>query len=569
MRAVKYEAEIAGVAEADLRDLLERTSKLMALKDRPPASLAGLKRRIEEDRELLATALRSEGFYASEIGFRIEERAKPVKVTLDVSTGPLYLLKDYTIRYVPEPPADKRLPREPEAVGVELGTPARAQAIVAAQRRLLHRLTETGYPLPEVLDRRVVVDHSDKTVTVEIQVDPGAEARFGVTGIEGLVDVELDYLRRLVPWTREERYDQRKIDALRSRLMDTDLFSSVKIEPGMAVDADGRLPVTVRVSERKHRSIGAGASFSSSEGFGAEAFWEHRNLFGRQEQLRLSLTVAEIIQDLSARFRKPNFGRLDQSLISKTALTQQDTDAFQERSASQFIGLERKLTEHWSVSGGPSFEYAILDDKGDEETFALFGLPLSGSFDDTDDPLDPARGGRLYLSLTPFFGAIEENVAFLVGELSGSTYKSIVPDDRLILAGRARLGSITGASTQTIPANKRFFAGGGGSIRGFEFQSVGPLDVQNDPLGGRSVIEVGAEARVRVTDTIGLVPFVEGGNVYDESLPDFTEEPLWAAGLGLRYFTAVGPVRFDIAFPLNPRDVDDTFEFYISLGQAF
>lgn len=568
-REVPYEAAITGVVEPALRDLLERTSKLLALEGSPPASLAGLRRRVEDDVELLETALRSEGFYASEIGYRIDETAAPVEVTVDVATGPVYLLADYAIDYVPEPPVAKALPSGPDAVALRLGAPARAQAIVAAQRKLLRRLSEAGHPLARVVDRKVVVDHARRAASVELRVDPGPEARFGVTAVAGLEEVELDYVRRLVPWGREELYDQRKVDALRAALMDTNLFSSVKAEPGAAVAADGRLPVTVRVEERKHRSIGAGASFSSSEGFGAEVFWEHRNLFGRQEQLRLSLTVAEIIQGLSARFRKPHFGRLDQTLLLDTALTMEDTDAFRARSASQFIGLERRITDHLTVSGGPSFEYAVLDDKRTEETFALFGLPLAGRWDDTDDPLDPARGGRLRLGLTPFVGSIEETVTFLVSELSASAYQSLAADDRVVLAERLRLGSIAGETTETIPANKRFFAGGGGSIRGFEFQTVGPLDVQNDPLGGRSVIEAGAELRLRVTDSLGLVPFVEGGNVYDSTLPDFSEAPLWAAGLGVRYFTAVGPVRLDVAFPLNPRDVDDTFEFYISLGQAF
>ena len=165
---------------------------------------------------------------------------------------------------------------------------------------------------------------------------------------------------------------------------------------------------------------------------------------------------------------------------------------------------------------------------------------------------------------------MEENTLFLVSEVSGSTYYSVFDDDQLVLAARTRVGSIVGEETEVIPANKRFYAGGGGSIRGFEFQKVGPLDDDEDPLGGRSVLELGFEARIRLTETIGLVPFIEGGTVFDSSFPDFDEELLWSAGLGLRYFTAIGPVRLDVGFPLNGRDgVDGLFEFYVSLGQAF
>ena len=143
-------------------------------------------------------------------------------------------------------------------------------------------------------------------------------------------------------------------------------------------------------------------------------------------------------------------------------------------------------------------------------------------------------------------------------------------DERFILAGRTRIGTTVGADSESLPANRRFYAGGGGSIRGYAYQLVGPLDDDEDPFGGTSLVEFGAEVRVRVTDTIGVVPFIDGGMVYDDPWPDADQELLWAAGLGLRYFTGFGPLRLDVAFPLNRRDgVDDAFQFYISFGQAF
>jgi len=171
--------------------------------------------------------------------------------------------------------------------------------------------------------------------------------------------------------------------------------------------------------------------------------------------------------------------------------------------------------------------------------------------------------------VTPYTGEGDDALLFAVGSVSGSAYKALDADRRYVLAGRATLGSLVGEDTDNIPADKRFYAGGGGSIRGYEFQSVGPLDADGDPLGGRSLIELNAEVRVRVTEQIGLVPFVDGGMVFDSIYPDFDEDLRWAGGLGVRYFTAFGPLRMDIAVPLNKREFDDSFQFYISLGQAF
>ena len=176
---------------------------------------------------------------------------------------------------------------------------------------------------------------------------------------------------------------------------------------------------------------------------------------------------------------------------------------------------------------------------------------------------------RFGLTVTPAVGTIEENIVFVTSNLGGSAYLSIESEDRVILAARGRIGSIVGAATDILPANRRLFSGGGGSVRGYEFQAIGPEDDKGDPTGGRSVVELGGEIRFRIFEDFGLVPFVEGGIVEDSVVPKFDEDFLWAAGLGLRYFTAIGPLRLDVAVPINGRDGDDAFQFYVSLGQAF
>jgi translocation and assembly module TamA len=230
--------------------------------------------------------------------------------------------------------------------------------------------------------------------------------------------------------------------------------------------------------------------------------------------------------------------------------------------------------ENWRVSAGTSFAYEIVDEKADngegKRRFQLFGLPLTAVRDDTNDALDPTEGTRLQLSLTPTTGVGDESLLFLTAIAGGSAYYAIDEEERFVLAGRARVGTILAEDTDALPASRRFYAGGGGSIRGYEYQLVGPLDNDEEPFGGTSLVEIGAEVRVRVTEEIGVVPFIDGGTVYDDPIPNGDETLRWAAGLGLRYFTGFGPIRLDVAFPLNPRDgVDEAFQFYVSFGQAF
>ena len=409
-------------------------------------------------------------------------------------------------------------------------------------------------------------------MTVRLAVSSGPLARFGALTIEGLQEVEEDYVRLLVDWSEGEAYDRRKVDSTRRNLSGSGLFDSVTIRPADNLDDDGRVPVKATVTEGKHRTIGAGLFFSTDIGPGGEVFWEHRNFFGKNESLNLSASGSPIEQLGTAKFRKPSYWGRDQNLLANASGGNRNTEAFNQVFAEGYLGLEQPWLETWELTAGAAPAYSILEetDREDERQLGLLGFPLTGVRDDSDDALDPTSGTRFRFTLTPTLGFGSDQLLFLKATAGGTAYYGLDQDDRFVLAGRARVGSIVGERTEAVPADRRFYAGGGGSIRGYEFQKVGPLDDDNDPLGGRALLELGGELRVRVTEDIGLVPFVDGGTVFDAPYPDMDETLRWAGGLGFRYFTGFGPLRLDVAFPLNPRDdVDDTFQFYVSFGQAF
>jgi translocation and assembly module TamA len=391
---------------------------------------------------------------------------------------------------------------------------------------------------------------------------------------DGLRDVLPKYVRRFRTWQPGEVYDRSKVEATRRELVATGLFEGIQVARGTPESAapGAQVPVRFTFEEREHRTIGFGARFSTSQGPSGTAFWEHRNAFGAGERVRLELEAGLIEQRFSADLRKPRFQRDDQDLINENEIRRHETDAFRELSLATSLALGRRFDDAWTGSAGGSLELSEIQDNEGERTFLLFGLPGTLTRDTRDDPLDPTEGTRLELAATPYLATIDETAPFVRASAGGSAYYALDEDGRFVLAGRARIGSIVGSETEDIPASKRFYAGGGGSVRGFPFEAVGPLDPQNDPLGGRGLLELGLELRVKITDSIGLVPFVDAGNVYDTPYPDpSVDTPLrYAAGLGVRYYTAIGPLRLDIAVPINDREgVDNTLEFYISLGQSF
>jgi translocation and assembly module TamA len=567
---LRYQTEITGVDEKSLQTLLESASQLMTLADRPPPTLAALERRVRADVDRLKKVLRSEGYYGARLDYRLETDEEPVRVFVDIATGVRYLIDQYTIRYSGPGSGDQDLPPDAGGTGLSLGQPARSEIVVDARQRLIETLANKGYPLAKVVDQSVVVDHGNDSMSVVIDIAPGEQARFGAVEIVGEVSVDADYIRRFIVWQEGEVFDRRKLNQTRRRLLESGLFAVVAFDRPNVLGSDGKLAITVRVEERKHRSIGLGGRWSTDKGFSVDAEWEHRNILGRGELLSITGEIGEIKQEFAAAFNKPHFLRWDQNLLANAALAHEDTDAFEGPLTRYFVGLQRTLSKDWKVIAGVPIEFSNLSDLQGTRRFSLFGLEVRGERDTSNDRHDPTAGSRLKMSLNPYYGSGDNRVSFLTGRLGLTGYYGVDAAERFTLAGRARLGSIVGETTPSLPANKRFYAGGGASIRGYRFQSVGPLGPGNKPLGGRALFEVSAELRAKITDTIGGVVFIDGGNVYDDELPDLATDLQWAAGFGGRYFTAFGPVRLDIGFPLNGRDgVDDVMQFYISIGHAF
>ncbi|MDR2422242.1 MAG: outer membrane protein assembly factor, partial [Deltaproteobacteria bacterium] len=202
--------------------------------------------------------------------------------------------------------------------------------------------------------------------------------------------------------------------------------------------------------------------------------------------------------------------------------------------------------------------------------YTVYGLPITLEWDFSDDLLNPTKGTRFKVSLQPFMGDYFDQFKVLKTRLDGSVYFPILADGRLVLALRAAAGGMWGAERTKLPATLRYYGGGGGSVRGYKYQSIGPRNERDKPDGGGAMAEVGGEIRFRWSDSMGATVFVDGGMVYDRpEMSQIGQSFLWGGGVGFRYFTPIGPFRLDLATPLTPRDDDGPLQFYLSLGQSF
>ncbi len=388
-----------------------------------------------------------------------------------------------------------------------------------------------------------------------------------------------DHAALMARFDKGDLFQQSEVEDLRRALIATGLVSTVTLEPVASDEEPGVVDIAANVTPAPLRTISGALGYGTGEGLRSEVSWEHRNLFPPEGLIRLTGVLATQEQSGSITYRRNNFRRRDNVLNGQVALSNIDNSAFEARTFSVSASLERQsnliFQKKWNWSTGVELLASQERDVAgniqttSRDTFFIAALPMTLAYDGSDNLLDPTSGFRLSARLSPEASLQSGSFFYARSQIDGSAYYPV--SDKIVLAGRARLGSIVGAGSNRIAPSRRLYSGGGGSVRGFGFQRIGPRDVNNDPSGGRSLVEFSLEARVRVDafgGNFGVVPFIDAGNVYTNSLPDFTGLR-FGTGLGLRYYSDFGPIRVDVGTPINPQEGDSRIAVYVSLGQAF
>ncbi|MEL6235665.1 MAG: autotransporter assembly complex family protein [Pseudomonadota bacterium] len=563
-----YEVVLENAPEGDIADVAEAALEVYLRQDDGANSRAFLVQRAQGDLDTLRRLLRSRGYFEGDATVEVSPpEAEEVTLTFRLDPGPRYTLADHRVELTElgDTPPQIDLAR----LGSPIGGPAVAEAILQAETRAVGRLRLAGFAYARFSERDAVADPETKTIEVTSLIQAGRRYDIGAIGFEGVTAVEEDYLRTYFEIAPGEQFNGAKLRETQRRLRDTGLFTSVRIARPPEPPADGILPLTIRVEERKPRTVTAGLRYDTDEGPEAFGRLTHRNLLGRNETATAEAITGLEEQTIALRYREPQYLRDRQALVASIELGRENSDAFDALTTDLHLGLERELTPRWTVGLGVSAEFARIRDEGETTDSQLFGLPAYLIYDSTDDPLDPKEGLRARLETTPYTGFSEDPVGFFVLDVTASTYVALTRDGAYVLALRGRAASIVGATLDDVPATKRLYGGGDQSVRGYAEDFVGPLDPFNDPVGGRAALEAGVELRARIWGDLGGVVFIDAGSITEAQAPDFRNGIQVAAGLGLRYYSPVGPLRFDVGVPLDARDADDPFQFYISIGQAF
>ncbi len=579
-----YTVELAATGNSGLDQALRDSSNLIKLRETAPAGPFALVMRAQGDAGQLMTALNSYGYYAAKVSIRIaghdvadpalpaalESATASVPVDIGIQPGPMFHLRRITL--------DGDVPPEARAaLHLDEGAPAIASDVLAAQGRVLDALRKSGHALAKVDAPVVMLDPAAQVLDVSYKVDAGPRVDLGPIGIGGLVRVNPAFVRRRLLVHPGERFDPDKIEEARQDLASLGVFATVQAHAADRLDAAGTLPLDFDVTERSRHVVGFTAAYSTDLGASFGVTFQHRNLFGEAEQLNLGAAVTELGgsdsrgqgYNVTASLLKPDVWARNQNVQLNLQAIKEDLDAYNRTAVLAGVTLSRKFTQGWTASVGVQAQQSRIQQEGTTRDYTLAQLPIGLRYDSTgpEGLFEPTHGIKAAATVTPTASLAGTGGDFTILQVQGSTYLNLGAPGRSILALRGLVGTVQGASTFALPPDQRFYAGGSGTVRGYRYQSVGPQFADRRPTGGTSITAATVEFRQRIGESFGAVAFLDAGQVSTSSVGFGNLRA--GAGVGVRYYTAIGPIRLDVAVPLNSRNGDDSFEAYIGIGQAF
>lgn len=440
-----------------------------------------------------------------------------------------------------------------------------------------------GHAKADVGGQEIIADHDTNTVDSQVMLAPGPVVTFGPMRVTGLDRLTERRLRKIAGYPEGRRFDPEQIETVRKRLRRTGIFSAINLAEADDLNPDNSMDVNLTLVEQKPRRIGAGFEISNTDGAMVSAYWMHRNLLGGGERLRVEAKVSDIGSGTSGldtegkiRLERPATFHPDITAYVETSASRMREESYDSDTAALTFGANYIHSDRLTGNAAIQYRFQRVEDANGTTNFRVIALPLNVTWDRRDVPNDAKRGTWLSADVTPFLGFGEtDSGAQLIGE--GRAYTSFGREDRFTIAGRARLGTVVGSDIAATPRDYLFYSGGGGTVRGQPFRSLGVLVIEGPPpdnfpieTGGMSIVTASVEFRAQVRERIGAVAFVDAGRIWSDSA--FGGDSGWhaGAGVGVRYATPIGPLRFDIAVPVggNP-DTGDGVQVYLGLGQSF
>lgn len=563
-----------GSAPEEVAENLRGASLLLQAKQDGVTNAQDILSAARADYGRLLSALYASGRYSGVIRIRLDGREaaqiSPLSVPARINRAEIVI--------DPGPPFQFGRTRiAPLADGTELpegfraGAPAESPMVGEAVTAAIDGWRDVGHAKADVARQGVQADHRARRLDVDVALAPGPRLRFGRLLLSGESAVREARIRKIAGFPEGEVFSPDDLATVAKRLRRTGTFRSVSLTEAERIGPNNTLDVTAAIVDEKPRRFGFGAEVSTIEGANLSAFWLHRNLLGGAERFRVDGEIGGIGGEtggldyaLGARYERPATPTPDTSLYVETGVERLDEPDYLSDQFRFGVGLRRIFSDDLEGELGIEIRHSRVEDVTGVQRFQLLSFPVSATLDRRDNTLNPTDGYYLRAELRPFVGFGDTSSG---GRLfaDGRIYQAL--GERVVLAGRAQLGSVVGPSVADAPPDYLFYSGGGGTVRGQSYQSLG-VDLGGGlRRGGRSFLGLSGEVRMGLTDRLGVVGFADAGYVGSGSFYDGSGDWHSGAGIGLRYNTGIGPIRLDVAVPVSGGG--SGFQVYVGIGQAF
>ena len=548
--------------------LASRANALLQTEEPAPRSVLEKRNRAQSLARSVEDLLASEGYLAVEV-------LPEDMTTLDGSSellvrpGPVFTIATVNLEGADPIDAETRQVIDSALAKLPSGSSVRTVDVERIEAEIISLLQARGYAFASSPGIDALASRQDANVEITYTVSPGPLVRLGDLDSDETDPRSQKAIQVLKTWEDGATYNPRTVDRLRSRLRSSGLYEGIGVVISEAPDPEGYHTVSLTLAEAKPRSVSFGVTASTTEGVGADAQWERRNITARADKVTVRAEAATLSRSFTGIYERPNIGRFGRTLSAEAGVRQEETQAYDLDGFKVGATLAQPFTRQLTLSVGAAVDLTRITDQrsriflGEREQ-VTFSIPVTANYSDVGDPLDPQEGIRGFATAESGVSVGDGTPGYTRMQVSGATYRKIA--DNLVAAVRAEYGAFTGSNA--VPTDRLFFAGGGGTVRGYEYQSLSPTDQFGEFLGGRSLFSASAELRWRRSERFGYAAFIDAGAASDDAGSVFGEARA-SIGFGVRYYPGFGPIRFDVAAPLNRRDGDAPLQIYVSIGQAF
>ena len=576
----RLDITVAGGSE-DLTEAVNEASMVRSLQAQGQTDPQDLLAAARSDYARILAALYAKGHYAVDIRIRVDGReaaaipaleAPRAIQTIRIDVDPGQPFRFGAARVAPLTPGTE-LPEgfQTGAVGTSGAVRSAVDASIAAWR-------EAGHAKAFVASDEVLADHAARRIDADVRLDPGPRLRFGRLVIEGEERMREQRVRKIAGLPEGETFSETELRRAETRLRRTGIFASVALTEDDQITAPDLLGVTATVVEQKPRRYALGVEVASLDGVSLSASWLHRNLLGGGERLGVKGDVTNIGSGqsgvdygLEVTLDRPATLTPDTTAGLVLAYSHEDEVDYSLDAFSFGLRFSHVFSEQLTARVGLTYDAQDGRDPGGRFSFRNLSLPVGVTWDRQDVANNPTRGFFLDATAKPFAG-FGTTGSGLRATLDARGFRSLGTPGRLVFAARLQAGAVFGSDLLETPRDDLFLSGGGGTVRGQPYRSLGIAVTRGfGPqflIGGRYFLAGSLEVRAKVSDKIGVVGFVDWGSIGIDGFTGSLAESHAGAGLGLRYDTGLGPIRLDIAAPISGT-TGDGVQFYVGIGQAF